>query len=203
MVNCEEMFSTIETLDKNIKKVYDSGLKKRYDKNKSIDLLSLSSSDFFNLTYFLNAQKKSSLIEDYLIKKDNGDKIGPSKDRGDYISDNQKYIELKTSTTNYSSMLNIRQIRPWQEVDYYPCSFINELNVEKSRFYFLNKKEMLKEIELCGKPTHGTKTSNKHNKHIEYSISFPVYNDSHSIARRWNTNYLSTEYYDKVVGDTK
>lgn len=200
MTTIQDIFIIIDNMSDKINKIQKSGIKEKYE-NNNLELLSLTAADFFNLTFFLNAQKKASIIEDYIIQKDNGVKIPATLDKGDYYKDNTTYIELKTSTTNQNSHLNIRQIRPWQEVDYYLCSFINELNINDSKFYLLNKEDMLKEIELCGKAVHGTKNSNKNNKNIEYGISFPVYNSNNIITQRWDHNYLNTAYYDKIINN--
>lgn len=199
MTTIQDIFKIINNMSDKINQIQSSGVKEKYE-NDDLELLSLTAKDFFNLTFFLNAQKKASIIEDYIIKKDNGVKISPTINKGDYCKDNT-FIELKTSTTNQNSNLNMRQIRPWQEVDYYLCSFINELNIEKSKFYLLDKEEMLKEIEICGKAVHGTKKSNKNNKNIEYGISFPVYNHNNTTTKRWDKNYLNNSYYDKIINN--
>lgn len=200
MTTIQDIFTIIDNMSDKINQIQSSGVKEKYE-NDNLELLSLPAKDFFNLTFFLNAQKKASIIEDYIIQKDNGVKVSSKIDKGDYCKNNTTYIELKTSTTNQNSRLNIRQIRPWQEVDYYLCSFINELNIGESKFYLLDKEDMIKEIKLCGKAVHGTKKSNKNNKNIEYGISFPVYNHNNTITRRWDHNYLNTAYYDKIINN--
>jgi hypothetical protein len=163
---------------------------KKYNLNeKNKDLNSIKDKeDFFFLMSFFNAQEKANEIEKYLIEEINCKKIKASLDKGDCVSKDGKYIEIKTSTTNKNNFLNIRQIRPWQKVDYYLCSFINERNLAYSCYYFLTKQQMLEEIEKCGSYTHGTKKAARLNTNKEYSISFPVYKDN-EITKRWNTNY--------------
>lgn len=166
------------------------GLIETYNlKDESINLDTIKDEDdFFFLMSFFNAQAKATEIEKFLIKKLKCKKINASLDRGDCLSSNKKYIELKTSTTNKKNFLNIRQIRLYQDIDYYICSFINERNLDRSAYYLLTKEEMLDEVEKCGSYTHGTKQATDLNVNKEYSISFPIYSES-NITDRWNKNY--------------
>ena len=164
-------------------------IKKYHLKDESINLDTIKDEDdFFFLMSFFNAQAKATEIEKFLIKKLKCKKINASLDRGDCLSPNKKYIELKTSTTNKKNFLNIRQIRLYQDVDFYICSFINERDLDKSAYYLLTKEEMANEIKRCGSYTHGTKQATDLNVNKEYSISFPIYSES-NITHRWNKNY--------------
>lgn len=178
-----DIHDVIETVKHHIAVVEDSGVFDN-DFTAKISQLDLCPRYFFHLMHFLNAQQKASLIEDFIIRRDSGVRIPPSMDIGDYCKNDSVYVELKTSTSNKGMKLNIRQIRPWQKVNYYLCSFINELDVDKSKFYLLTKEDMDNEIALCGKPMHGTKTANKNNINVEYGISFPVYSSSNATTQR-------------------
>lgn len=141
---------------------------------------------FFALLKTYNTpQKKSPIAQSFIIKKLGGREVSPSENCGDFILDNKK-IELKVSFTNAAETLNIRQIRPWQDVDFYYCFYIDENNINNSNFYILSKEEMNFEIELCGSATHGTKTANENNQNIEYSITIPQKNETRSKkTHRW------------------
>lgn len=160
-------------------------------------------SEFFSIVSLFNAQRKASLIEDFVIQNDGGKRISSKVDRGDYINGNGKYIEVKTSTTNKSMSLNIRQIRLWQEVDHYLCLFIHEQELELSRAYFLTKEEMSQEVLLCGSVMHGTKEATANNLNKEYGIMFPIYSETHPITKRWNDNYYSNYYYELLFTERK
>lgn len=153
--------------------------------------------DFFLLTYFMNAQRKAKEIELKFLDLLGGVAVPASKGRGDGLVSG-KYYELKTSTTNKDNKLNIRQIRPWQNVDYYLCSYIDELCVSKSKIYRLTKDEMHYEIDKIGGFTHGTNQANKNNKNIEYSITLPVYKDDHTDVSRWNERYWYNDLYESL-----
>lgn len=158
-------------------------------KDESVELNTIEDEDdFFFLMSFFNAQAKAVEIENFLIKELKCEKISAGLDRGDCLSPNEKYIELKTSTTNKNNFLNIRQIRLYQNVDYYICSFINERSLDKSAYYLLTKEEMVDEVEKCGSYTHGTKKATDLNINKEYSISFPIYSNN-DITNRWNKKY--------------
>lgn len=171
-----------------------------HDDGQDVDWSDYSAEEFFLIMGLFNAQRKASLIEDYIIDKDNGLKIPDSLDKGDYKkNDTGEYVELKTSTSNKGMKLNIRQIRPWQEVDYYLCSFINETDIKKSKFYLLTREQMHSEVHLCGAVIHGTKQATANNVNKEYGINFPVYNDKNPTTKRWNDNYISSSYYDIII----
>ena len=157
----------------------------------------LTPDDAFFLSRFIGSQGKASAIEGYLIKKLNGTKVNASDERGDCLA-NSKYIELKTSTSNKNQAINIRQIRPWHNLDYYICSYVDDVDITKSKCYVLTKKEMIEEIKLMGSFTHGTKSSNIENNNREYSITIYPYSPTNKNTQRWDKKYLSQEYYKKL-----
>lgn len=119
-------------------------------------------------------QMKSPLVEKFLCKKMNYQLVPSSFNKGDAKDNNNNYYEFKVSFTNKDEKLNIRQIRPWQNVDFYYCFYINENDIDKSVFFVLTKDERLKEIEKCGSYTHGTKEANESNQNKEISITIDV-----------------------------
>lgn len=199
------MFSEIDT----VSKIQTETLLKRdeiIEKHGGIDELRKTSlmeqdslynepQDLFFLYSFMSAQKKAPPIEKFLCKKLGGERVSPSDDRGD-AKINGEYYEFKTSTTNDSHSLNVRQIRLYQEdVDFYVCSYIFERDLSKSRFYRLSKHEMSREIEIFGSYTHGTKQANETNKSPEFSITLSALSDTNKHTIRWNKQYWYNDLY--------
>ena len=154
---------------------------------------------YYTSTAELSAQAKAPLGEKFLCNLLGYTRVSPREDRGDAVDKEGVYYEFKNSFTNQQQNLNIRQIRLWQNVDYYYCFYINEENLEKSIFFILTKEEMIKEVALCGGYTHGTVTANAVNEHHEYSITIPIYNDKNKITQRWKEKYLSNELKNKIL----
>ena len=154
---------------------------------------------FYALISSLVPQSKGTLVEKFLCKKMNYQRVPKSFNRGDAKDNNNNYYEFKTSFTNKDEKLNIRQIRPWQNVDFYYCFYINENDIDKSVFFVLTKDEMLKEIEECGSYTHGTKKANENNQNKEFSITIDVYNIKNTTTKRWYDLYLDTNLKEKIL----
>lgn len=155
---------------------------------------------YYTVTSQLSTQQKAPLGEKFLCKKLGYKKVDASKDCGDAVDKNGYYYEFKNSFTNLKENLNIRQIRLWQDVDYYYCFYINENDLSKSIFFILTKEQMINEVEKCGGFTHGTISANKKNINHEYSITIPIYNDNNENTKRWKNNYLSIELKRKILG---
>lgn len=155
---------------------------------------------YYISTATLPAQQKAPLGEKFLCKLLDYTPVSSREDRGDAVDKNGKYYEFKNSFTNQKQNLNIRQIRLWQDVDYYYCFYINEEDLDKSVFFVLTKEEMIEEVTLCGGYTHGTVAANAVNEHSEYSITIPIYNDKNEKTKRWKEKYLSQELKNKILG---
>ena len=155
---------------------------------------------YYTSTASLTAQAKASLGERFLCNLLGYTRVSSREDRGDAVDKEGMYYEFKNSFTNQRQNLNIRQIRLWQNVDYYYCFYINEEDLDKSVFFVLTKDEMIKEVALCGGYTHGTITANAVNEHNEYSITIPIYNDKNEKTKRWKEKYLSNELKNKILG---
>lgn len=69
---------------------------------------------FFSITSVLNVQAKATSIEKWIRNAMGWERINANEDRGDAVTGNGEYVELRTSTTNKSGTLNVRQIRIWQ-----------------------------------------------------------------------------------------
>lgn len=155
---------------------------------------------YYTSTASLTAQAKAPLGERFLCNLLGYTRVSSREDRGDAVDKEGIYYEFKNSFTNQRQNLNIRQIRLWQNVDYYYCFYINEEDLDKSVFFILTKDEMIKEVALCGGYTHGTITTNAVNEHNEYSITIPIYNDKNEKTKRWKEKYLSNELKNKILG---
>lgn len=155
---------------------------------------------YYTSTAGLTAQAKAPLGERFLCNLLGYTRVSAREDRGDAVDKNGIYYEFKNSFTNQQQNLNIRQIRLWQDVDYYYCFYINEEDLDNSLFFVLSKEEMIEEVALCGGYTHGTIAANAVNEHNEYSITIPVYNDNNEKTKRWKEKYLSTDLKQKVLG---
>lgn len=167
----------------------------------------LNSKQFFLVMSQYNAQAKSKWIEQYIAYNLDLELVPASLDRGDAKDINDKHYEFKTSTTNKGKNLNLRQIRLYQDVDYYICSYIEELDLKQSSTFFLTKSELKKELKLVngvdsdGKIkgfTHGTIAANKNNKTPEYSLTIPINEDNENF-KRWKENYWFDPLYDVLI----
>ena len=154
---------------------------------------------FYTVIASCNAQQKAPMGEKFLCDVLNMTRILPSKGRGDAVDKEGKYYEFKNSFTNEKQNLNIRQIRLWQNIDFYYCIYINEENLDESLFFILTKEQMEHEVELCGGYTHGTIEANVSNQNKEYSITIPVYNDKNEKTKRCKNNYLSNSLKEKIL----
>ena len=171
-------------------------IKSYLEENNDVeDITDISDGELF---YFLiskySTQKKAVLAQTFIANKLGAKEIAASENQGDFVFENTKtYVELKHSFKNQAQNLNIRQIRLWQNVDYYYCFYVDEDNFDNSNFYILTKEQMKQEVELCGGATHGTIEANINNQNIEYSITIPQRPGTKSEkTKRWE-QYKSEE----------
>lgn len=163
----------------------------------------VSPDDFFFLTSFVSAQKKASSIDNFIARVIGGEVIPASFERGDVeiledgLFTQGDYIELKTSTSG--NIINANQIRPWQDIDYYLLSYIDELHLGNSVSYLLTHDEMTAACEMFGSATHGTRNVSNVNQLIEYSIKIPVYNYNSAITQ-WFDDYRDDTIRDYIIG---
>lgn len=137
---------------------------------------------FYKLTSLLSSQSRSHLWEKYFKEKNKYKSVSKSENKGDLKKDN-RYYEYKVSLND---QINFRliQIRVWQECDY----IFQFITFEKIYTFQLSKKEMLKEMELCGANfAHGTKEANENNKNVEYTMTIRKESDHWN---RWMQKYL-------------
>lgn len=147
------------------------------------------SSNLFLFTSFVSAQKKAKTIENYIAAIIGGSTIPANDEHGDviidtpYVIDNElfqvgDFIELKVSTTNDKQNINARQLRLWQDIDYYILGYVEEDNIEESLFYVLDHDDM---VDICtdyAGSTHGTGAVAAQNEFVELSLTIPVYSNS-------------------------
>lgn len=145
------------------------------------DVITMSGSGIFS------PQKRTGFIEDKMRSIFSWKKVKATENKGDYIDCDGKYFELKCSSTNDSNAINILQIRPWQDVDYYRIVYFDLDDSSKSKSYILTKSDMLSEIEKRGHAIHGTKDANRNNDKIEYAIHLPIENE-------WDILYLDKTF---------
>lgn len=155
---------------------------------------------FYTMIANYSVQRKAPLSDKYIISKLNFQSVKASEDRGDAKDTFERYYELKTSFTNKENKLNLRQIRLWQDVDFYYCFFINERDFTKSIVFSLTKEQMAQEVQLIGSATHGTNKANQQNENIEYSITIDIYNLNNKNTKRWYDKYRNPALMEVIFG---
>lgn len=191
------VLSSIPSVEKIIElnKLADKyDLENRSDKENLTDFID-SSQDIVKLCSLLTPQGKSRELEMLLAKTrlQDADLISPGLDTGDARTDDDLLWEMKTSTSNVKDSLNLRQIRCWQQIDFYLCSYLNEDNPENSKFYVLSKEQMWQEVQTLGSPTHGLATASALDETVEWSVTLKPYSTTSEASIRWNNDYLSEE----------
>lgn len=154
-----------------------------------------SAKDFFAICFILSAQMKAISIEKFVTRALGGEHVPATANRGDFRI-NDVYYESKMSTTNAASILNIRQVRLYQNVDFYVCGYIDELELKNSHCFILSKQEMADEIERYGSFSHGTKNENKIRTNSEYSLSVKIGSD---MMKRWEKQYHYEKLYQTLI----
>lgn len=139
--------------------------------------------ELVKISAICNPQQRTYMLENYLKDKYGWTKIPASDGCGDYRDRDGKIFELKMSATNTSRKINVNQIRPWQDVDYYRVIYWDLESPKESKEYTLSKLQMQREVERRGCACHGTKAANSENTNIEYSIHLGVKNDWDAIYR--------------------
>lgn len=163
--------------------------------------------DFFLVMSQYNAQAKSGWIEGFIAHKLGMEIVPATLDRGD-AKNRKHFFEYKTSTTNKGRNLNMRQIRLYQDVDFYIASYIEELDLKNSYTFMLASDEMEAELRRINGVdeetgmlkgfTHGTVEANRDNPVPEYSLTLPIRPDAEHL-KRWVKNYWLDELYDSLL----
>ena len=152
---------------------------------------------FFTVISVGTAQAKAPEAEKFIARKMDWTKISPSLNKGDFKTPENNYIELKNSFSNKAGCLNLRQIRLWQEVDYYLCVYIDETNIANSVVLLLTHEQMEEEVAACGCATHGTAAANANNQNIEYSITIKV---GSPMMAQWIEKYNAPDIRNQIIG---
>lgn len=155
------------------------------------DLTKCSLSDYIMISGdgAFTPQKRTKFLEDKMIEDFSWTPVSSSVGRGDYIDSNGKYFELKCSSSNDSNTINILQIRPWQDIDYYLVIYFDLDDYRKSKAYILSKNDMINEINKLSSSCHGTKIANMRNENVEKSIHLPIDNE-------WDGKYLNNSFFN-------
>ena len=134
-------------------------------------------------------------IEKFVTEAFDGEHVPSKANRGDFrVGD--IFYESKMSTTNAKRIMNIRQIRLYQQIDYYVCGYIDELDLANSKCFILTKEEMANEVNLHGSFTHGTKTENAIRLNSEYSLSIAI---GSAMMARWEDEYFCEKLYKALI----
>lgn len=155
---------------------------------------------FFNLLQDVSAQQKAPKIEKFIARKMGWEIVPSSEDRGDFVTPEGKYIESKISTNNQAQQANMKQLRMWQNVDYYLCGYIDQSDLSKSVIYFLTKEQMLEQVERYGSVMHGTSSAVKENKNVEMAIAIKVYSTRSERSKLWNSNFVDDKLKYELLG---
>lgn len=154
----------------------------------------------FSLISSYSAQTKAPLAEKFIAKKLHYNMVSASQGQGDFYDPVKgEYIELKVSFSNKGKNLNIRQIRPWQDVESYLLLYIDDFYQKDNVLFRLNKVQMLEEIKNHGSHTHGTHEANKLNRNHEFSITIPI-DPKKALYNRWSSSYRDDELLNKIMG---
>src|ERR1035437_7346137 len=128
--------------------------------------------DFITKLLFLTPQSYGARLQSFLIKRF---RLNPptSKDSGDFVDQFGQPHELKASIiTPTNNCLNLVQIRPWQDVDYYCVAIDTRVSPYQEYVFVLSKSQMLEELRLNGATSaHGTALANKNNANIELRMA--------------------------------
>lgn len=182
----------------HIYQVFDT-LKSSFKNNKYYGF-DLPPQQFFLRCRHLPTQIWGTRIQAYFCYHFNFEITPSSWDCGDFKTHLGHDIELKCSfVDNETNSINCKQIRLWQDLDYY---LILEVNFEdytniKYNLFELTKEEMIEECKLLNAlPVANVKDKNT----TEFaSLGFSVKRDSEHYTR-WQEKYLNKKVnIDKVV----
>lgn len=84
----------------------------------------------------------------------------------------KRFFEVKISYLGKNDTFTVRNIRPYQNFDYYILCFVDCRNNFSPRFYVVDKKVITDGSIFTLTPMNGTKKANKDNTDIGYGLSF-------------------------------
>lgn len=126
--------------------------------------------------------------------------IVPKKmDLGDVTISNKKYFECKISYGDKSGY-NLRNIRSYQNFDYFIICFVDSYNDFKPKFYCVEKWVITdnSEISICN--MHGTINANKKNTNILKSVTIRKEDVTYILG---NNNLLKGTTYKNLLAFLK
>lgn len=193
---------------KNINEMYDL-LPERLEEDTStlMRLLALSREalavpdeektfwDVMCASSIMTAQSRGVIVEKAVTRHFCGTSVPAGADRGDFAVGNRHY-EVKSGFTK--GRVNIRQIRPWQDVDYI-ILHVDVENKPASRLYRLTHEEMMSEVGMIGSLSHGTKSAGLNNGSKEFSITLTK-SEGNEAYDRWEREYRRMDEEKTLFG---
>lgn len=174
---------------------------KKWMKNKkNLDFLNLQEwSIFIKSMFYITPSSYGAKISKRLIKELNGQEINPTEEKGDFIDCLGAHCEMKVSLSlDDKPKINLVQIRPWQNTDYYFASFILKNNIIYAYCFKLSSEQMKEELKKSKFSfAHGTKKALAQNKTGNHELRITInVNENDETFKRWFLNYR-TDFFDK------
>lgn len=141
------------------------------------ELYKIKSFDTLCQTVYLlySTQKRSAIIKNWIDKYFEFEKVPASKNKGNSFNKNtNEYFSVKISFLNDNNAMNIRQIRTWQNFQYYILVYIDPTQKSNCRLYKISKEDIDTLTFHGGSNCHGTKLANMDNRKVEKSLSFSI-----------------------------
>jgi len=127
------------------------------------------------LFLYFNPQSYGSRIQNRLIKEYGLEKIKSSLDKGDAISRNNLYLEIKASYRNIDDDFSFVQIRPYQNCDLYLLTAIDVEDNFKLYNFLINKQNISDFlIKVKAVNCHGVSKNKKDtsNEELRFTVKF-------------------------------
>jgi len=113
------------------------------------------------------------------------DTLRYNKENLDLIKTLTKYGEVKSSYLSPSNKsFNIKNVRPWQDIDFYLICFIDCENDFKPEFYCVKSKDLYSNFKMSD--TNGSTENNKGNEFIHKSINIKKNSEKHDLLKSIN-----------------
>jgi hypothetical protein len=188
----EELIKLLESFDK-INSCFKNDSKYGFD---------LMPDDFALTVRPLKTQIYGLRVQGYFAHHLNFILTPSSMDLGDFRTPGGHDIEFKVSfLDNDSQSINCKQIRNWQDLDFYYVFTINYSNYRDIIFkcYELTKEQMIEECSLVNAKPVANVSSKNDSEHASLGFSIKVGSEHY---RRWEEKYLNKKFdIRKVVSD--
>lgn len=173
-------------------------LKKQFKNNKQFGF-NLAPQQFFLRIRQLKTQIYGLRVQGYFAYHLDFDITPSSWDCGDFKNHLGHDIEFKCSFLDSESQsINVKQIRLWQDLDYYYIMSIDYRDYKniKYQLFELTKEEMIRECQLM----NALPVANTKENHTEKSsLGFTIKEDTDNY-KRWQDNYLNKKFdINKIV----